>query len=93
MLGIMVTMNAGRNSLSFFMLLVVCLGYGVVYPTLGSKIYWAIGLTFFHFIFGTLYFSYKMVQSNPKPFMAFLLGIPLAITLFIFYVWILQGMK
>lgn len=90
-LGVMVALNAARNSLSFFMLLIVCLGYGVVYPTLGSKMYWAIGLTVLHFIFGSIYFTYSMLQNDANSFLIFVLGLPLAITLFVFYVWILLG--
>jgi hypothetical protein len=87
----MVALNAGRNSLSFFMVLVVCLGYGVVHPSLGSQMYWAIGLTIVHFIFGALYFTYSMLERNPNSFLILLLGLPFAVTLFIFYVCILLG--
>lgn len=91
-LGVMVALNAGRNSLSFFLLLVTCLGYGVVYPSLGAKMYWTIGLTLFHFIFGALYFTYSMLQKDTNSLIVFLLGLPLAATLFVFYVSILLGM-
>lgn len=91
MLGIMVAMNAARNSLSFFMLLVVCLGYGVVYPTLGRQMYYAVALSIFHFIFGALYFTSSMVAKDVNSFAVFMLGLPLAISLFVFYCWILIG--
>jgi Lung seven transmembrane receptor len=91
LLGLMVALNAGRNSLSFFILLVVCLGYGVVYPTLGRSMYYAIGLTAVHFVFGALYLTSSMVAKDVNSFVVFLLGLPLAVSLFVFYCWILIG--
>ncbi|KAI8899854.1 lung seven transmembrane receptor-domain-containing protein [Globomyces pollinis-pini] len=88
-LGIMVTVSAARNSLSFFLLLIVSLGYGVVHPTLGKKMWSCVFLTLIHFIFGALYFTNSMLTKNLNSFFAFLVGAPLAISMFIFYVWIL----
>ncbi len=65
-LGIMVTMNAARNSITFFMLLVVSLGYGVVYPSLGKKLYWCIALAVVHFIFGALYYTTSMLAKDVR---------------------------
>ncbi|KAJ2766050.1 hypothetical protein IWQ57_004531, partial [Coemansia nantahalensis] len=47
--------DAGRNSLSFFMLLVVALGWGVVHPSLGSKMIRCVLLAIVHFFAGCLY--------------------------------------
>lgn len=54
--------------------------------------FWAVGLTVVHFIFGALYFTYSMLQRDANSFLVFILGLPLAATLFIFYVSILLGM-
>ena len=89
----MVSINALRNSLSFFMLLVVCEGYGVVFPSLGNKMKWCIGLTIVHFVFGALYFTTSLVVKDANSFLVLLLGLPLAITLSIFYFWILLALS
>lgn len=48
-------LNAGRNSFSFFLLLIVCLGYGVVKPTLGKTMVYVRWLAAAHFVFGLVY--------------------------------------
>jgi hypothetical protein len=48
-------LNAGRNSFSFFLLLIVCMGYGVVKPSLGKTMLIVRGLAAAHFIFGVIY--------------------------------------
>lgn len=48
-------LNAGRNSFSFFLLLIVCMGYGVVKPTLGKTMIYVRWLAGAHFIFGLIY--------------------------------------
>ncbi|KAJ2814347.1 hypothetical protein IWW50_007159, partial [Coemansia erecta] len=47
--------DAGRNSLSFFMLLVVSLGWGVVRPSLGKTMIRCVLLAIVHFTAGCLY--------------------------------------
>lgn len=47
-------LNAARNSISFFMLLIVCMGYGVVRPSLGSVMIRVRILAVVHFIFGVM---------------------------------------
>ena len=37
---IVAILNAGRNSFSFFLLLIVCMGYGVVKPSLGKTMWY-----------------------------------------------------
>lgn len=48
-------LNAARNSFSFFLLLIVCMGYGVVKPTLGRTMIWVRWLAAAHFVFGLIY--------------------------------------
>lgn len=48
-------LNAARNSFSFFLLLIVCMGYGVVKPTLGRTMVWVRWLAAAHFVFGLVY--------------------------------------
>lgn len=47
-------LNAGRNSLSFFMLLITAMGYGVVRPSLGPVMLKVRLLALVHFVFGVL---------------------------------------
>lgn len=48
-------LNAARNSFSFFLLLIVCMGYGVVKTTLGRTMIHVRWLAGAHFIFGIVY--------------------------------------
>ena len=48
-------LNAARNSFSFFLLLIVCMGYGVVKLTLGRTMIWVRCLAIAHFVFGLVY--------------------------------------
>lgn len=52
---IVAVLNAGRNSFSFFLLLIVCLGYGVVKSDLGKTMLLVRGLAAAHFVFGVIY--------------------------------------
>ncbi|KAF4636805.1 hypothetical protein G7Y89_g1293 [Cudoniella acicularis] len=52
---IVAILNAGRNSFSFFLLLIVCMGYGVVKPTLGKTMVYVRYLAGAHFVFGLIY--------------------------------------
>lgn len=45
-------LNAGRNSLSFFLLLIVAMGLSVVHPSLGVVMNRVRLLTILHFVFG-----------------------------------------
>lgn len=53
-LVVVAILNAARNSLSFFMLLITAMGYGVVRPTLGSVMLRVRMLSIIHFVFGVL---------------------------------------
>lgn len=55
LLFLVALLNAGRNSLSFFMLLITSMGYGVVRPSLGQVMLKARLLALVHFVFGVLY--------------------------------------
>jgi hypothetical protein len=48
-------MNAARNSLSFFLLLIVAMGLSVVTPSLGPVMVRVFILTGLHFVFGVAY--------------------------------------
>ncbi|KAJ3252278.1 hypothetical protein HK103_001648 [Boothiomyces macroporosus] len=93
LLGVKVTFNAARNSISFFMILLISLGYGIVWPTLGKTMYVCVGLLVLHFIFGALYFTNAMLTQDSNASLVFLLGLPLAVTLMTFYVWILASIS
>ncbi|CAI2163193.1 1817_t:CDS:2 [Funneliformis geosporum] len=85
-------LNAGRNSISFFMLLIVCMGYGVVKPTLGNTMNKCRALAATHFLFGIIYASGTMLldpdAANP---LVLLVIFPLAFTMTIFYIWTIQS--
>lgn len=55
LLVIVAVLNAARNSFSFFLLLIVCMGYGVVKPTLGKTMIYVRWLAVAHFVFGIVY--------------------------------------
>ncbi|KIR32534.1 major facilitator protein [Cryptococcus deuterogattii MMRL2647] len=54
-LFVIAVLNAARNSLSFFLLLIVCMGLSVVTHSLGSVMHKVRLLTALHFIFGVMY--------------------------------------
>lgn len=56
-------LNAARNSFSFFLLLIVCMGYGVVKPTLGRTMVYVRWLAAAHFVFGLVYSIASLVVS------------------------------
>ncbi len=55
LLVVVAVLNAIRNSFSFFLLLIVCMGYGVVKPTLGRTMIYVRWLAIAHFVFGLVY--------------------------------------
>lgn len=64
-------LNSARNALSFFLLCIVCMGYGVVRPSLGSVMTRVKGLAVVHFVFGILCVlkrSSVHCQPNRPPF-------------------------
>ena len=52
---VVAVLNAARNSFSFFLLLIVCMGYGVVKPSLGKTMIYVRWLAAAHFVFGLIY--------------------------------------
>lgn len=93
MMVIVAILNAGRNSFSFFLLLIVCMGYGVVKPTLGKTMIYVRFLAFAHFIFGVIYAVASLTITPENAGLVVLLVIlPLAGTLTTFYVWTLNSL-
>jgi len=87
-------LNAARNSFSFFLLLIVCMGYGVVKLSLGSTMKWVRVLAGAHFVFGVVYAvaSLTITPDSAGP-LVLLVILPLAATLTTFYVWTLNSLK
>ena len=87
-------LNAGRNSFSFFLLLIVCMGYGVVKPTLGKTMIYVRILAITHFVFGVIYgvASLSITPDSAGP-LVLLVIMPLAATLTAFYVWTLNSLN
>ncbi|KAL9013946.1 MAG: hypothetical protein Q9173_001383 [Seirophora scorigena] len=94
MLVIVSILNAGRNSFSFFLLLIVCMGYGVVKPSLGKTMVYVRFLAIAHFVFGVIYAvaSLSITPDNAGPLVLFVI-LPLAGTLTAFYVWTLNSLN
>lgn len=91
---IVAILNAGRNSFSFFLLLIVCMGYGVVKPSLGKTMWYVRALALTHFVFGVIYAvaSLTITPDNAGP-LVLLVILPLAGTLTAFYVWTLNSLN
>ena len=87
-------LNAGRNSFSFFLLLIVCMGYGVVIPSLGKTMTYVRILALAHFLFGVIYSiaSLSITPDSAGP-LVLLVIMPLAATLTAFYVWTLNSLS
>ncbi|CEJ81369.1 hypothetical protein VHEMI01499 [[Torrubiella] hemipterigena] len=86
-------LNAARNSFSFFLLLIVCMGYGVVKPTLGRLMFYCRILGIAHFIFGLIYAVVNLLTPPEDAGMVSLLtGLPLAATMTAFYMATLNSL-
>ncbi len=87
-------LNAGRNSLSFFLLLIVCMGYGVVKPSLGKTMIYVRFLAIAHFVFGVVYAvaSLSVTPDSAGP-LVLLVILPLSATLTAFYIWTLNSLS
>ncbi|KAH8696163.1 putative integral membrane protein [Talaromyces proteolyticus] len=94
MMIIVAVLNAARNSFSFFLLLIVCMGYGVVKPSLGRTMIWVRILAITHFVFGVIYSvaSLSIAPDSAGP-LVLLVILPLAATLTAFYVWTLNSLN
>lgn len=91
---IVAILNAGRNSFSFFLLLIVCMGYGVVKPSLGRTMIYVRFLAIGHFVFGVIYAvaSLSITPDSAGP-LVLLVVLPLAGTLTAFYIWTLNSLS
>lgn len=91
---VVAVLNAIRNSLSFFLLLIVCMGYGVVQSNLGRRMLYARILAITHFVFGVIYAiaSLSITPEDAGP-LVLLVVLPLAATLTGFYVWTLNSLS
>ncbi|KAI1180345.1 lung seven transmembrane receptor-domain-containing protein [Nemania sp. FL0916] len=94
LLVLVAVLNAFRNSFSFFLLLIVCMGYGVVKPSLGKTMVYVRWLAIAHFVFGLVYAITSLLISPDAagPFVL-LIVLPLAGTLTAFYVWTLNSLN
>jgi hypothetical protein len=82
-------LNAARNSISFFMLCIVCMGWGVVRPSLGSVMLRVRILAGFHFAFGVLYsIGTVTIPLESAGMFLFFCVMPLAFSLTAFMMWI-----
>ncbi|KAF9225433.1 hypothetical protein BS17DRAFT_701032 [Gyrodon lividus] len=94
-LFVVAILDAGRNALSFFMLLVVSLGLSVVRESLGKTMLKCQLLAGAHFIFGVLY-AVGIVELELESTSALILLIfiiPLAFTLSGFLMWIMYSLN
>ncbi|ODV91384.1 hypothetical protein CANCADRAFT_25207 [Tortispora caseinolytica NRRL Y-17796] len=87
-------LNSFRISFSFFLLLLVCLGYSVVKPSLGPVMTKCRILAVLHFIFGVIYSisSYVVNPDEAGPIVLFFI-VPHAFTMVVFYLWILSALS
>ncbi|KZO95957.1 hypothetical protein CALVIDRAFT_515235 [Calocera viscosa TUFC12733] len=88
-------LDAGRNSLSFFLLLVVSLGLTVTKETLGKLMTRCVILSSLHFIFGVVYAvgTVEVTLETASIFLLLTFVIPLAFTLSIFLLWIMYALN
>ncbi|ELU38666.1 protein PTM1 [Rhizoctonia solani AG-1 IA] len=94
-LAVVAILDAGRNALSFFLLLVVSLGLSVVRESLGPAMTRVKLLAGAHFVFGVLY-AMGMVELELESASALLLlmfVIPLSFTLSGFLLWIMYALN
>ncbi|KIK70735.1 hypothetical protein GYMLUDRAFT_149265 [Collybiopsis luxurians FD-317 M1] len=88
-------LDAGRNSMSFFMLLVVSLGLSVVKESLGRTMIKCQVLAVAHFVFGILYAVgiVELELESTSALVLLLFVIPLAFTLSGFLLWIMYSLN
>ncbi|KAI0639574.1 lung seven transmembrane receptor-domain-containing protein [Trametes polyzona] len=88
-------LDAGRNALSFFLLLVVSLGLSVVKESLGRTMLKCQLLAAAHFVFGVLYAVgiVELELESASAFVLLLFVIPLAFTLSGFLLWIIYSLN
>ncbi|KAB2108878.1 hypothetical protein AG0111_0g2973 [Alternaria gaisen] len=91
---VVAVLNAFRNSFSFFLLLIVCMGYGVVKPSLGKTMTVVRWLAVAHFVFGVIYAVASLtVRPDDAGPLVLLVILPLSATLTAFYIWTLNSLN
>ncbi|KAF2489974.1 hypothetical protein BU16DRAFT_168326 [Lophium mytilinum] len=91
---IVAILNAFRNSFSFFLLLIVCMGYGVVKPSLGKTMTIVRWLAVAHFVFGVVYAVASLtIHPDDAGPLVLLVILPLSATLTAFYIWTLNSLN
>ncbi|EST08958.2 Transmembrane receptor, eukaryota [Kalmanozyma brasiliensis GHG001] len=87
-------LDAGRNSLSFFLLLIVSMGYGVIRPSIGPVMTRVRLLTAVHFVFGVLYsVGIVLIQLDQGGAWTLAFIFPLSMTLTAFLTWTMNSLK
>lgn len=87
-------LSAARNAISFFMLLIVSLGYGIVKDSLGPMMLRVRLLTIAHFLFGVLYaIGMSIFPFETAGLWIFIMVFPLAFTLTGFMMWIMAALS
>jgi hypothetical protein len=94
-LFVVAILDAGRNALSFFMLLVVSLGLSIVRESLGRTMIRCQILAGAHFVFGVLYAVgiVELELESTSALVLLLFVIPLAFTLSGFLLWIMYSLN
>ncbi|PLW21647.1 hypothetical protein PCANC_01096 [Puccinia coronata f. sp. avenae] len=86
-------LSAARNALSFFMLLIVSLGYSIVKDSLGPVMWRVRILAIAHFIFGVVYaIGMAIFPFETAGLWIFFMVFPLASTLTAFMMWIMAAL-
>ncbi|KAI9608843.1 hypothetical protein H4Q26_005032 [Puccinia striiformis f. sp. tritici PST-130] len=86
-------LSAARNALSFFMLLIVSLGYSIVKDSLGSVMLRVRLLAISHFIFGVVYaIGMAVFPFETAGLWIFFMVFPLAFSLTGFMMWIMAAL-
>ncbi|OMJ08303.1 hypothetical protein AYI70_g11623 [Smittium culicis] len=89
---LMIIFDAARNSLAFFLLLVVSLGWGIIRPSLGSTMLQCNILLALHFASGCLYGYTEAFRDQDDIDGAPLYSVlPISICTTIFYVWTMKA--
>ncbi|KAK0530031.1 hypothetical protein OC835_004144 [Tilletia horrida] len=87
-------LDAARNSISLFLLLIVSMGYGVVRPSIGPIMTRVRMLTGLHFVFGMLYsIGVVLITLESGGGFIFLFIFPLSLTLTAFMMWTLRSLN
>ncbi|KAH8923755.1 hypothetical protein BT69DRAFT_1262125 [Atractiella rhizophila] len=94
LLVLVAILNAGRNSLSFFLLLLVSMGYGIVRPSLGSVMTKVRILAGVHFFFGIMFsIGTDVVPLEEASYFILIFIFPLAFSLTAFMMWIMYSLN